>query len=426
MKVLWFANSPCGSVRRDKKKLVTGGWLISLEDEIKNNPKLELNVAFLSSKEEAPFYFEGVRYYPIYVPTSKSKIGHIFDRRRSQQSLDKLLLAKLLKVVKDVKPLLIHIHGTERSFGIIQKYVADIPIVFSIQGLLAPYSEKFFSGIPCDYAMKKENAINRLKGVDIKRVYGNFLYGGKRECNFLKNAEFVMGRTSWDEKVTGLLNPSRKYFVVNEILRPPFYDKHWNKKKFNDKKNIVSIISPGIYKGLENLLKSAYLLKTYSNMDFIWNVVGLSVDADYVKLCEEYTNIKSDDVGVHYLGVQTADKLSDILVDSDIYCHVSHIENSPNSVCEAMLIGMPIVATFAGGTNSILKDGEEGCLVQDGDPYSTAGTIQKMANSFDVCHSFGVNAREKASKRHNPENVAKELLESYHKILDIYGNCKHT
>ena len=123
--------------------------------------------------------------------------------------------------------------------------------------------------------------------------------------------------------------------------------------------------------------------------------------------------------------MQTAEELSDILVDSDIYCHVSHIENSPNSVCEAMLIGMPIVATFAGGTNSILKDGEEGYLVQDGDPYSTAGIIQKMANSFEVCRSLGIKAREKASKRHNPENVAKELLESYHKIMDIYGNNKH-
>ena len=426
MRILWFTNSPCGSIRRDKGKCVTGGWLVSLEDEIKNDPELELNVAFFSSKEEIPFFFEGVRYYPIYVPTSKSKVIHILERRRSHQSLDMLLLPKMLDVVKNVNPSLIHIHGTERSFGLIQEYVKEIPVVFSIQGLLAPYSEKFFSGIPCDYTMRKEKVVNRLKGVDIKRVYGSFLYGGKRECAFLKNAKFIMGRTSWDKNITGLLNPSREYFTVNEILRSPFYVKQWNKKHFNDERKIVSIISPGIYKGLETLLKSAYLLKTYSKVNFLWNVVGLSCDSDYVKQCEEYTKIKSHDVNVRYLGIQGAEILSDILVESDIYCHVSHIENSPNSVCEAMLIGMPIVATFAGGTNSILKDGVEGYLVQDGDPYSTAGTIQNMANSFDTCHSLGLNARVKAAKRHNPKNVAKELLESYHKIMNIYGNNKHT
>ena len=53
-------------------------------------------------------------------------------------------------------------------------------------------------------------------------------------------------------------------------------------------------------------------------------------------------------------------------------------------------------------------------------------TIQNMANSFDTCHSLGLNARAKAAKRHNPKNVAKELLESYHKIMNIYGNNKHT
>lgn len=424
MKILWFANSPCGSIRRHKGQLVTGGWLISLEDEIKNNPNVELNVAYLSSKEEGPFFFDGVNYYPIYIPTHKSKIGRILDRRRNQQSLDLFLVPKMMSIVKEVNPSLIHIHGTERSFGLIQKYVEDTPLVFSIQGLLAPYAEKFFSGISRQYAMRREKMINRLKGIDIKRVYDSFIYGGERECDFLRNAQFIIGRTSWDENVTGLLNPLREYFVVNEILRSPFYDKQWNKKEFNEVRQIVSIISPGIYKGLENLLKSAALLRTYSDMDFVWNVVGLSDDSDYVKMCEDYTNIRSNDVNVHYLGVQAAENLSDVLVNSDIYCHVSHIENSPNSVCEAMLIGMPIVASFAGGTNSILKDGEEGYLVQDGDPYSTAGMLHKMANSFDVCSTLGSNAKLKAAKRHKPENVAKELLESYNKIMNIYGANK--
>lgn len=53
MKVLWFSNSPCGSIRRFSNGLVkSGGWLISLEDELKSNPDITLEVAFFPTKEK--------------------------------------------------------------------------------------------------------------------------------------------------------------------------------------------------------------------------------------------------------------------------------------------------------------------------------------------------------------------------------------
>lgn len=36
MNILWFTNSPCGSIRRFSGSVKAGGWMISLEDEIKN------------------------------------------------------------------------------------------------------------------------------------------------------------------------------------------------------------------------------------------------------------------------------------------------------------------------------------------------------------------------------------------------------
>lgn len=421
-KILWFANSPCGSIRRNNIQTIVGGWMISLEDEVKKNPDIELSVAFFSETESEPYDFDGVRYYPMYLPKANTKIGRVLSRYRSIESIDNKMLPVMLDVVKDARPDLIHIHGTEQRFGLIQDYVKDIPIVFSIQGLVAPYSEKFYSGLPVAEVNKHESFLHKVRGIDVGRVYKNFIYRGKRECSYLKNASYVMGRTTWDNSVTRLFNSQRKYFVVNEILRQPFYNKKWDKKHFDSPVKIVSIISPGVYKGLETLLKAAKLLVSYSNFHFIWNVVGLSDVDDYVSLCEEYTKIKACDVNVCYKGLQNAGKLSDILVNSDLYCHVSHIENSPNSVCEAMLLGMPVIATFAGGTNSLIIDKEDGVLVQDGDPYSIAGTIVNLANDFDYCKKMGDAARKIASERHCPTNVAKELMDSYHKILVDYAH----
>lgn len=40
----------------------------------------------------------------------------------------------------------------------------------------------------------------------------------------------------------------------------------------------------------------------------------------------------------------------------------SHIENSPNNLCEAMILGMPCIATDAGGTSTLLSNMKDGLL----------------------------------------------------------------
>ena len=72
MKILWYANTPCGSVRRNKSKSYCGGWMISLEDEVKKSPEVELHVAYFSATEKEPFAFDGVTYHPCSSPKLKT------------------------------------------------------------------------------------------------------------------------------------------------------------------------------------------------------------------------------------------------------------------------------------------------------------------------------------------------------------------
>lgn len=414
MKILWYANTPCGSIRRSKSNLFRGGWLISLEDEVKKSSEIELHVAFFSETENESFEFDGVTYHPMLFSKSNNPLARILDRRNSILTLDRKMLPLMLKVVEKVSPDLIHIHGTEERFGLIQDYVKNIPVVFSIQGLLAPCSEKFYSGFPNKDVYRFESLKDKLRFVSYRNEFKSFVDRGKRECGYLKKAQYVFGRTSWDEYITGLLNHQRKYYVVDEIMRAPFYNKQWRKENFSKAPfKIVSTISGGIYKGYETVLRSAALLKQYSDIDFEWIVAGYDNESKWVKIAEQYTKIKTDDVNVRLLGRIDAEQLSCLLADSDIYVHVSHIENSPNSVCEAMLIGMPIIASFAGGTASLLTTKKEGILVQDGDPYVYAGAISYLYHHFDIAKYYGENARRRAQERHNPERIGKQLLDAY-------------
>ena len=418
MKVLWFSLSPCGSLRRKKELRVIQGWMISLEDEIKKAPEIQLNVAYFTNEERDCFSYEGVTYYPMYEKKSANPLVRIIDRKKPMTKRDAAVLPKMLKVVERCRPDIIHIHGTEQSFGLIQDYIKDIPIVFSIQGLIAPYKEKFYSGLPESQVRNHETLEEKFRGFSSDYLFRSFCERGQRECHYLQKANYIFGRTSWDSAITGLLNPNRKYYVVDEIMRQQFYQKLWNKDGFSKKLKIVSTISGGIYKGYETVLRSAKLLKDYAGFDFEWHVAGYDCKSKWVHLAEKLTGISTTSCNIILHGRIDADELSSLLIESDIYVHVSHIENSPNSVCEAMLVGMPVIASFAGGTSSMLENEKEGILVQDGDPYMYAGAIVDYYMDFKKAKAYGENARRRAMERHNPQRIREQLLHGYKNIMN--------
>jgi glycosyltransferase involved in cell wall biosynthesis len=101
---------------------------------------------------------------------------------------------------------------------------------------------------------------------------------------------------------------------------------------------------------------------------------------------------------------------------------VSHIDNSPNSLAEAMILGMPCIASFVGGTGSMIKDGEEGVLVQNGDPWVLAGAIIELFNNKENATLMGANARKTALKRHDKRRIVSDLVKSYQEIIRKHPN----
>lgn len=417
MKILWFANSPCGSIRKHKGQALSGGWLISLEDEVKKHHEINLHVAYFSETENESFEFEGVTYHPLYCPKSKNPLIRILDRNKPISKNDDKWLPKMLNVVEDVKPDLIHIHGTEERFGLIQELVKDIPIVFSIQGIVSPYKEKYFSGFSKDFIKRQEGLFEKLRGLSELKFYKDFEIRVQREKKYLQKARYIIGRTFWDETVTGLFNSQRLYFVGDEILRKEFYDAGWKKENWSSPLVLVSTISPGPYKGIETLLKTASILKHNSRFPFVWKVIGLSNSDKWVKMAVKLTGISPDSCNVELCGRMTSERMAPLMQQCDIYSHVSHIENSPNSVCEAMLLGMPVIATYVGGTPSMLDNQKEGMLVQDGDPYSLASTINWLHGHFSEARVMGNNARTRALLRHDPKRIGDELVNTYSYII---------
>lgn len=423
MKILWLTNSPCSSIERYGGKTILGGWLTSLEKEVTKHRDIQLSIAYLSNVEEEPFIHNGVDYYPIFVGvTSKFKRWRtIIQSRQSIESKERNAIPHIINVANTVRPDIIHVHGTEELWGKISEYVTNVPIVYSIQGLIAPIKEKLYAGIKRKIAKKYDGVIDYLLCSDTESLYRSFSYRAAREIRYLQKADYIFGRTSWDKNCTLALNPQRKYYVVNEILRDAFFQREWSFRPYENRKvKIVSTISGGIYKGLETALHTAHILYTYAKIDFEWHIAGYTEDCKWCKMAQSEKQLKIKDYPFVFHGRLDADRLAEILSESDIYAQVSHIENSPNSVGEAMLVGVPIIASFAGGTSSLLRDGIDGVLVQDGDPYVLAGNIVNLLNHPSLAIRYSKNAKESAHQRYCPKNVYQELLEGYSQIMTDY------
>lgn len=423
MKILWLSCTSGNSVNRSKEKNFGGGWLISLEQQIKKVPGIELHLAFISPNESEDFLFEGTHYHPINIGVNNSsKLNKIKNWFVNQGTLYKRVKGKSLEVIEKVNPDIIHIHGTESYWGCVIPYVKDIPIVISIQGFLSSYNVKYFSGITKSQASKYQPLIGKLFPIGVNSRWKQFARKAEKEKEFVKNTNYFFGRTSWDYYCTLSLNSSRKYYVVNEILRDPFYKSRWKGNIGHGKLKIVTTISDGIYKGFETVLRSAKLLE-HNDFDFEWHIAGLTPSNKWVKMSESATNIKSSS-NIVFHGRIDEHKLAELLCSSDLYVQVSHIENSPNSLCEAMLVGMPIIASYAGGTNSMLTDGEEGTLYQDGDPYVLTGKIMAAVSEEETFLRYAENAQRRAAKRHDKQGISEELISGYKNIIEDFKNRK--
>lgn len=150
------------------------------------------------------------------------------------------------------------------------------------------------------------------------------------------------------------------------------------------------------------------------HLDFEWKVFG-NVNPH---LFEAQTGLSHEDLNIRLCGVATAEQLRDVLLSSTMYFHPSYVENSSNSVGEAQLVGVPVVASRVGGTDSMVEHGKTGFLYPVTDPYIAAYYIERLVTDANENLSIGKAAREVALVRHDRQTIVAELLKTYESIIE--------
>jgi glycosyltransferase involved in cell wall biosynthesis len=414
MKVLWFANAGNASeylkIQNNK-----GGWVASLQNELLDNDNIQLGICFYYKSKMEDFFYEKTHNFPI--KTNAGVLKKIYYRISAKNySIDDVDL--YMDVVEKFKPDIIHIFGTEIPFGLLINKI-NIPVLISIQGNITVYNYKMFAGFSEKFISRHTSFFDKIAFKDITHGYKISKKYAETEQSFLKPCKFVTGRTDWDKRISKILAPNAKYFHLDELIRKEFFDADWD-GNINDEIKLVTTMSSPIYKGFETMVETIILLnKTFPQIKVKWTVIGIDKNSLVVRLTKKkYKNINEWFNQFVFYNNVNASQIVNLLLNCNIYVQSSHIENSPNSLCEAMLLGMPIIATFAGGTSSLLTDKKEGVLIQDGDPYSMAGAIIEYYENYDKAKLYGKNARERAIMRHDYDKVANDIISIYNEIIN--------
>lgn len=411
MRVLWFSVTP-SLFNPFSNSHNGGGWIASLEQIVRNSDVIDLGIAFYFGNDYNVYDNDGVKYYTL--PNDhRSLIQRLVASDDTNARID-----RYLKIADDFKPDIIHVFGSENDFGLICDKT-DIPVVIHMQGSLPPYHNALFP-----VGMNKSDFLSGRGLTWRRRLIGwrserSFRRKAERETEILKNCRYFMGRTAWDKNIVKLFNPSAMYYHCEEALRDSFIngDKVW-KYRERTKMLIVSVISNPWYKGVDLILKTAKLLKVNVGLDFEWAVYGVSD----IRFFENKYGIKAHDVNVDIKGSVGKETLVDALCDASCYVHTSYIDNSPNSLCEAQYLGVPVLATYVGGIPSLVEDGHTGILFPANDPYTLAGHLQVIHNNRQFSENLGNVARRIAIDRHNPDSIGASLLNIYREIL----KCKNS
>jgi glycosyltransferase involved in cell wall biosynthesis len=116
-----------------------------------------------------------------------------------------------------------------------------------------------------------------------------------------------------------------------------------------------------------------------------------------------------------YLENHRAD-IAALLANADVFVLPSLSEARPRSIIEAMLLGLPVVASSVGGIPTLVSDGVTGCLIPPSDPIALAEALDSLASSAELRRRLGEAGRQKAEAEFDPQQTARRYVELYKEL----------
>lgn len=326
--------------------------------------------------------------------------------------------------------------------------LADIDNVFEVSFSRSPYS---FSNVKAYFALKKviDNgdydavhchtpmgavvtrlAAKRMRKKGLKVIYtahGFHFYNGASKKNWLlfytvekylskyTDALITINEEDYNCASNGNFKTGKIYKIhgvgvdVDKFTPLTIAKKAKLRKSFGFSDNDFLIIYPAdfCYRKNQTMLLKAFarVSEKYPNARLL--LCGLDTESDELKNLAASLGAGS---GVSFMGYRR--DINELVGMSDVSVSSSRQEGLPVNIIEAMAMGNAVVATNVRGNNDLVKDGENGFLVESDNSEQMSHRLIQLIENRELLEKFG-NKGYSEVKKYSVENVNRELKEIY-------------
>lgn len=394
-------------------------WIESIYAEFCKISDVQLSICFpLQQKEETnKENLDGINYYSVKKEKNYSLVNQrIIDRFKS--------------VFYYEKPDIIHIWGTEFpqvlcAFEAAEQMDLHSRVVISLQGICSAIGEHYYAGVPFHIShgfsmrdlLKWDSLLLQKKGFEKRATY---------ERHVLCKAKYVIGRTDYDYAYSTIVNRNIKYFKCNETLRQVFYANEWDYAKCVKHRILVS---QGYYplKGIHFVIEAvSKIVSIYPDIEVVIagpDIVRYKQRTGYIKgsgyahFIRRLIKSKRLQGKIHFIGIQEEEEMCKRYLESNLFISASSTENESNSLGEAKLLGMPVIASFVGGVSDRIKHKEDGLAYQYDDTTILASYICTIFDNPELAIAYGKKARMNELQITDLKGNCECLLDIYHSLF---------
>ena len=424
MRVLWVCNimPPIIGQYLGKECSVKEGWISGILARLaKEKEEVELGICYpvAGQSEEAKNI----------VQVNNKNItcyGFVEDTVHPENYGGEVLEKHLKKIIDDFKPEVLHIFGTEYGHSLAAAKALGNPdkTLIGLQGVISECAKEYMADLPIE-VQTQVSFRDWLKKDSMKQQQEKFFARGEREKEALKLCGHVTGRTEFDKNAAKAINPKAIYHHMNETMRGEFYEGQWSRENCKEHSIFFSQADYPL-KGFHYLIQALKDVKQ-KYPDVTVNVAGNSLVnykaiKDKIKISAYGKYLRKLIKALHmedkiiFLGKLSAEEMKQQYLNCHTFVCASSLENSPNSVGEAMLLGTPVVASNAGGIPSMVEHEKEGLLFEKGNTKALAEAVIRTWEEDSLINEMNEKACRRARKTHNADENYKTLLNIYREM----------
>lgn len=268
----------------------------------------------------------------------------------------------------------------------------------------------------------------RSKGLKTPGIIGTFhACGGGTERFFVKGLGFYFKKfqsefysriavSAASRDFVQPILPGEYQIIPNGVDLTRFSSEKKKIVRFNDGvKNILFVGRLEPRKGLTTLLQSIPLIKQYTSEQIRLIVVGNGILTQYYR-----SRVPAEvNDSIFFIGEVSCEDLPRYYKTADVFCSpATYGESFGIVLIEAMAAGLPIVAGDNEGYRRVIKDGQNGLLVDPTDPQQIARAIARILQSHKLAERI---SRQGATdvKKYSWSSVIDQIEDSYRSFLNF-------